>query len=91
MPVIDHPVNQKNIAGPLAGCHNRPSFAAGYWAPDRRYRDDGTWESCPVWVPHRMSESCRYDQAIAPERCAGCRHLGSGEEYVKEVSRAAAA
>lgn len=89
MPVADTPVHALTVAGDLYGCHNREPFSPGYYAPDRKYREDGTWENVQAFIPHRMSTECRYDQEAAPERCSGCCWQGGGARYVESVTRAA--
>lgn len=92
MPGLDYEVHPLTVAGKLAGCHSkpRPKSAAeggGYFAPDRRYFPDGSFEAVCVWVPHEMSTACNYDQAISPERCEGCEHVGNGKAYVEDIRR----
>lgn len=87
MPVLDHPVHPLTIGGQHYGCHNRGEFAAGYWAPDREYREDGTWQDAQRFIPHTMSKGCRYDKSLTDSKCAGCKRRGQGEEYVEEIRR----
>lgn len=87
MPVVDHDVHPLVRLGERPGCFNHKPYSPGYFAPDRIYRDDGTWESVQVFIPHRLSTECRFDQAMAGERCEGCEHIGS--RYVQDMIRAA--
>lgn len=86
MPVQDYEVHPKTrrADGQKNGCYNHPPYAAGYWAPDRRYFPDGSFEAICTFIPHTMSTECRFDQVIEPARCEGCIHEGS--QYVKTMS-----
>lgn len=76
MPVIDHEIHEsvKINADDPYGCSNREGFAEGYYAPNRYYREDGTYREEQVFVPHRTSTSCRnfYLWGVDP-RCAVCK------------------
>jgi hypothetical protein len=86
MPVLDHEVSPLVVLkdGSKPGCFNHKPISAGYWAPDRIYLEGGKFVNTQVFVPHTMSTDCRYDQAIAPERCEGCIHH-NGEQYVSSI------
>jgi len=75
-PVEEHEVHEKvRIAADKPyGCISRTGFAAGYYAPDRRYRPDGTFYIVQTFLPHVMSTSCRsfYLWDTDP-RCAVCK------------------
>lgn len=75
MPVEDHEVHEKVriSADEPYGCSGRSGFAAGYYAPDRRHKPDGTFYVIQVWIPHAMSTACRnfYLWDVDP-RCAVC-------------------
>lgn len=73
MPVDDHPVHEKTriAADTIYGCHNRQPFAAGYYAPDRRYRPDGMFHTVQKRITHELSRDCKYDQPNDP-RCGDC-------------------
>lgn len=75
MPVENHEVHAKvKIAADTPyGCHSREGFATGYFAPDRRYKPDGTFYLVQTRIPHAMSKACRsfYLWDTDP-RCAGC-------------------
>jgi len=75
MPVEDHETHEKvKIAADKPyGCHSRKGMGAGYYAPDRRYRPDGTYHLVLTFIPHAMSTSCRsfYLWDTDP-RCKGC-------------------
>ena len=75
MPVEDHPVHERvkiDDSTPY-GCHSREGFETGYFAPDRRYKPDGTYYVVQTRIPHAMSKSCRnfYLWDTDP-RCRGC-------------------
>lgn len=75
MPVEEIPVHEKvKIAEDTPyGCHSRTGFGAGYFAPDRRYKPDGTYYQILTRIPHTMSTRCRsfYLWDTDP-RCKGC-------------------
>jgi len=83
-PVLDRPTHEKTIGGGRYGCHNRPEFAAEYYAKSGY---DWSGNRVQVWtlVPHRMSTECRYDQSLTDPMCSGCKHAGSGEQYAEGV------
>lgn len=56
------------------GCHNR-TIGAGYFVKVRVYSTDGTYIYADKFIPHVMSEDCRYDKKATDERCANCKHL----------------
>ena len=92
MPVLDHEVHPSVIKGPehRYGCHNRPDkFARYYWAPERRFFPDGSFEIISVRVPHTLSNECRYDGkgglSADDPGCEGCRHY-KVSDYVKTIS-----
>jgi hypothetical protein len=75
MPVEDHAVHEKvkiSDSTPY-GCHSREGVNTGYFAPDRRYKPDGTFYVIQIRIPHTMSKTCRsfYLWDTDP-RCAGC-------------------
>lgn len=74
MPVEDHEVHEKvkiDDSTPY-GCYNRVRISRGYYAPDRRYKPDGTFYVIQTRVFHELSEDCRYDRHQEDPRCAGC-------------------
>lgn len=75
MPVEDHEVHEKVriLSDTPYGCNSRKNMADGYWAKDRRYLEDGYFESVYTFIPHAMSTSCRnfYLWDVDP-RCKGC-------------------
>lgn len=82
MPVIDHPIHPSTQFGAdfRYGCWNRPDkFAPHYWAPQRRFFPDGSFDVVSVRVPFRMSHECRSDGINGLGRedgaCAGCQHI----------------
>lgn len=87
MAVLDHAVHDKTreASGAVWGCHSRPDFKTGYWAPDRRYREDGTFEVIQTWVPHFGALECRNDFSLSNSKCDGCPRRGTGEAYVADI------
>lgn len=92
MPGLDHEVHAlvRRADGTKAACWNRPrpkseAEGGGYFAPQRRFFPDGSFEVVPVFIPFRMSTECRYDQKISPEDCAGCEHVGTGAAYAAMI------
>ena len=78
MPVEDHEVHEKVriSADDPYGCHSKstgPLRANGYYAPDRRYKPDGTFYIVQEFIRHVTSTSCRnfYIWDTDP-RCFGC-------------------
>ena len=61
MPVEDHEVHEKvkKEAGYKYGCNKQREFSSGYYAPDRRYKPDGTFYVIQTFIPHEMSKQCR--------------------------------
>ena len=61
MPVEEHEVHEKvkKEAGYKYGCNKQREFSKGYYAPDRRYKPDGTFYVVQNFIPHDMSSSCR--------------------------------
>lgn len=73
-PVLDHEVHvvTKIRADKPYGCYSRKSMSKGYTAPDRYYRQDGTFVVTQRIISHSLSEACRYDLAGKDLRCRGC-------------------
>ena len=75
MPVEDIPVHEKGKIDDSTpyGCHSRKGLEKGYFAPDRRYKPDGTFYVIQVRIPHAMSTACRSFYLWDKDpRCAGC-------------------
>ena len=90
MPVIDHPVHEKSVAGDHYGCHSRPEFKPFYYAPNRQYVGGfGEFFTGIKRIPHNMSTECRHDMSLTDPRCGDCKHRGSGEAYAASVRNAA--
>lgn len=87
MPVIDHPIHEKVIEkqGAKYGCFNRKPYSQGYLAPNRVYAPSGNFTMENAFVPHVMSNDCRYDMSLTDRKCEGCEHRGSGEAYDQSV------
>jgi hypothetical protein len=77
-PVDDHAVHEKVKikADKPYGCKNHSS-SAGYYAPDRVYKPDGTFYIVQVFIPHVMTTDCRYDMSRLDPRCNGCSYKES--------------
>lgn len=90
MPVEDHEVHEKVriTEDKPYGCHNRDQFADAYYAPNRFFGSDGYKPMIKleaVRIPFTMSRECRYDMSLKDQRCDGCKHRGSGEQYAAKV------
>ena len=74
MPVLDHEVHvvTKIRSDKPYGCHSRKAMSSGYVAPDRYYRQDGTFVVTQKFISHAMSETCRYDLSSKDPRCNDC-------------------
>lgn len=74
MPVEDHEVHEKVkiSADKRYGCWGRQGMGVGYFAPDRRYKPDGTYYQILTRIPHRNTTDCRYDLWESDPRCTGC-------------------
>lgn len=83
MPVVDHPVHpstRKDTSVPYQCWNRADAFAPHYWAPQRRFYQDGSFDVVSVKIPFRNSHACHH-YAGGPGlgqpldvRCAGCRH-----------------
>ena len=88
-PVEDHEVHEKVKVGAdfKYGCWSRGEFSAGYYAPDRRYRPDGTFAIYQTYIPHVMSQQCRnfylWDADSACKDCAAPKDT----EYAERMSK----
>lgn len=87
MPVEEHDVHEKVKidADKPYGCHSREGFSRGYFAPDRRYKPDGTFYVVQTRIMHSMSEGCRYDMYQEDPRCVGCT-TGKDIEYLTRMA-----
>ena len=87
-PVEDHAVHDKVKidADTPYGCHSRKGMAAGYFAPDRVYKPDGTFYVIQRRIPFAMSTKCRnfYLWNVDP-RCAGCT-AEKDQEYADRMT-----
>ena len=73
MPVVEVKVRPSSSVGSehRYGCLNRPAFF-------RQTVESIHGETCPC----RMSNEFRYDRSLSDRFCAGCRHAGTGEQYI---------
>lgn len=85
-PVEDHPIHEKTRVGSdfRYGCFNHPPFSDGYWAPDRVYREDGTFLIRQKFIKRSSSDKCHFDQIMHPAYCEGCNHLNPIKEQNHE-------
>lgn len=86
MAVLDHPpheITKRASANPY-GCKDRV-MQKGYFAPDRITLPNGEFLVTKKFIAHTMSTDCRYDKSLTDQRCAECRHKGSGEKYDQMV------
>ena len=74
MPVVEVVVRPGSSVGPehRYGCFNRQAFKQ---TVESSHGD--TWT-------YRMSNECRYDRSLSDRFCQGCKHAGSGEQYIAE-------
>jgi hypothetical protein len=56
------------------GCNNRRAMSKHYFAPNRRYYADGTYQLGQTKIVHAMSTDCRYDLSSNDNACRGCKH-----------------
>ena len=74
-PVEEHEVHEKVKIGAdfKYGCWSRNEFNDGYFAPDRRYRPDGSFAIYQSKIPHVMSSKCRnFYLWNTDSACGGC-------------------
>lgn len=88
MPVPDndpHALTVRSSTQPW-GCFNR-DIRHGYFAPNRAYRDNGTFIQHIKYITHTMSKECRHGSSLTDSRCAGCKWQGFGERYVEMIEQ----
>ena len=87
MPVVDHPVHQsvKKTGKERNGCHNRKPYATGYFAPDRVYKDDGTYQTMLCRLPFKNSALCNYDLWHSDWGCLDCKWAGGQVPSAKDI------
>ena len=85
MAVLTHEVHQLTIGKPTYETCQIKQRKASYWAPDRIYFPDGSFESTSVRVPDTSSTTCRYDMSEIDSRCTGCEQVGAGNAYNEMV------
>ena len=86
MPVEDHEVHEstKRDSSFRYGCNSRVGFGTGYFAPDRVYKEDGTYIEKLVRIPHKMSTACRnYYLWNTDPACAECTSERDFEYAIK--------
>ena len=76
MPVVEHEVHPHGVRDDAHryGCFNRKPF--------KKTVTVETWIEVYRW-PFRMSNECRYDRSETDPACKGCKHIGSGAEYIR--------
>lgn len=75
MPVEEHEVHEKVKVDDSFryGCHSRPDYNTGYFAPERRYKPDGTFYVVQTCIPFSNSPDCRsFALWDIDPACAGC-------------------
>lgn len=66
-------VHHLTIGGDKYGCHSRKPYAKHYWAPQRIFHSDGSFEVISVRVPHTNSRDCRsFALWDVDPMCIGC-------------------
>lgn len=66
-------VHEKTKDSAHYGCWNRAPYRKSYWAPQRIYNPDGSFEVISVRIPDNMSKNCRnYYLWHTDPKCAGC-------------------
>jgi hypothetical protein len=85
MAVLDHPVHPKTVGSDRYDACQAKVRKPNYWAPQRRYFPDGSFEITSVRVPDPSSKTCRYDMSLTDSKCEGCPQRGFGESYNKMV------
>lgn len=92
MPVEDKPVHTMTATGAnhrYTTCANK-TRANWYFAPDRIYNQNGTFETVQIMVINESSFECRYDMSLTDAACAECGQRGKGKEYFDFVMAKAA-
>lgn len=75
---VDHAYDVALVANTINdesryGCHNRKPYAKHYWAPQRIFHSDGSFDVISVRVPSVMSRDCRsFYLWDTDTMCAGC-------------------
>lgn len=90
MPVVDTPVHEKvkQKEGAKWACFGVPfSGTTRYVAPDRKYREDGTWENVQREIVTEWITGRKNDGAVGDVKCEGCPLLPCGEKYAEEIRR----
>lgn len=75
MPVLDHEVHPltRQSADARYGCNSDKPRAKSYWAPNRTFFPDGSFEVRAVRVPDVASSHCRnFYMWDADPRCTDC-------------------
>jgi len=73
MPVDDKPVQERNKQSPTyEACQNKVRKKS-YWAMNRRYYPDGSFDVVSVRIPDVTSTDCKYDFWRTDPQCNGCQ------------------
>lgn len=83
MPVVEHEVHPHGVrdVDHRYSCFDRPDqFEPVVWMPDG-WNLDGTRRMASLRF--RMSNECRYNRSETDPACKGCKHIGSGAEYIR--------
>lgn len=88
MPVLDHAVHESTRQGADArwGCWNLDLSDKPYYAPDRVYREDGTFEVIQRPIKTEWLGRMCFGSLTDP-KCEGCKHRGAGEAYAETVQK----
>lgn len=74
------PAPSTPIDRPPYGCYNKPRTALGYYAPHRKFDDNGNFVVGTSFIEMRMSRDCRYDKKQSDSRCLGCDHAADPKQ-----------
>lgn len=85
MAVLETSVHSLTIGKPTYTTCQTKKRKPSYWATDRRYYPDGSYEFVSVRVPDNSSKLCRYDMSDIDSRCEGCPQVGLGKQYDQDI------
>ena len=87
MPGEDHDTHELTVAKSTYTTCQTKQRKPSYWATDRRYFPDGSYEFVSVRVPDTSSTTCRYDMSQNDSRCDGCPQVGVGNAYNEHIRK----
>ncbi len=85
MPVLEHEVHASTIGSERYEECQKKVRKPGYWAPNRIYRDDGSYVEEQTYIVDASSKTCKYDMSDIDTKCFGCPQQGLGRQYDTEV------